>query len=59
MLGTISVMGVVVLATKLGLAVVGSTGIAAGLNWFNKKSFKSSKGVDHHDFDSDSPRSHR
>lgn len=59
MLGTLSVMGVVVLAAKLGLAIIGSTGVATGINWFNKKSFKSKGGSDHHDIESESPRLHR
>jgi hypothetical protein len=59
MLGTLTTMGVIVLAAKLGIAIIGSTGVAAGINWFNKKSFKSKGGSDHHDFESDTTRLHR
>jgi hypothetical protein len=54
-------MGVVVLAAKFGIAILGSTGIAAGVNWFNKKNFKSTKGgSDYHDSEFESPsRLHR
>lgn len=59
MLSTITTMGVVVLAAKLGVAILGSTGVVAGLSWFNKKNFKSKGGSDHHDSEYESPRLHR
>lgn len=37
-------MGVVVLGLKCASALAGSIGVAAGVNWFNKKDFKK-KGV--------------
>ena len=56
MLGTITVMGVIVLAAKLGIAIICTVGISSGLNWFNKKGFK--KGGVKNDLDFDTTRKH-
>jgi hypothetical protein len=56
MLEGLTLMGVLVIAMKLGLVGAGTTGVAASIHWFNKKSFK--KGGSKNDFDDETTRFH-
>lgn len=51
----ISLMGILVIATKGGLAILSIVGITSSVDWMNKKMFlgKPKKGDGHHDDESE------
>lgn len=61
-MGTVTGMGVFVLATKFGLCILAVIGVSSTLSWYSKKSFSFKKGgslIDNPDDEGEKPYSRR